>query len=108
MRFGQSCGNCSEMTSAADQALKKPLNSRSESGNYRDCGCALIAVSGKNDFRSISVSLNSRTTFASAGKPCPDRYPVSSVQLTRGVTSNVKAPYFICNDCHNITICSLQ
>jgi hypothetical protein len=74
------------MTSAADQTLKKSLNSRSESGNYRDRGCALIVVSRKNDFRSISVSLNSRTTFASAGRPCPDRYPVSSVQLTRGIT----------------------
>jgi len=86
MRFGQICGSCSEMTSAADQTLKKPLNSRSESGNYRDRGCALIVVSRKNDFRSISVSLNSRTTFASAGKPCPDRYPVSSAQPTRGIT----------------------
>src|SRR5262249_51407960 len=29
-RFGRSCGNCSEMTPAADQTLKRPLNYRSE------------------------------------------------------------------------------
>jgi hypothetical protein len=43
------------------------------SGNYRDRGRAQIVVSRKNDFCPISVSLNSRITFASAGMPCPDR-----------------------------------